>query len=265
MANQDNKTISFRASDGSPVKLEYHDTLSSTTELAREYAKAGYPDKFVVYTEKQTDSPITRTKLSVSAEEAGIFISVILRPSIFPTQAPLLSHLSAVALATALDEHTTADTKIGWVSDIYFDGVRVGGTSIEGKLTDYSAFEYIIVSFAIKMNEHKFPARMSDMIRKVFEDENLTIGMIIAKTILEKFFTIYAKVKTPEKYMKIYSEKFILTGKKIKYLEGTKKLPCKVLEVDEANGSLVVDIGGGVRKVITSPSGVFIPKKIKVD
>ena len=265
MANQDKKTVSFRISDGSAVKLEYHDSLSSTTELAREYAKAGYPDKFVVFTEKQTETPITHTKLGSGAAENGIFISVILRPSVFPSQAALLSHLCAVALTTALDEHTTANSKIGWVSDVYFDGVRVGGAAIEGKLTDYSSFEYIIVSFAVKMDEEKFPARMSDMIRKVFESENLTIGMIIAKTILEKFFAVYAKIKTPEKYMKIYSDKFLLTGKKIKYLDGTKKLPCKVLEVDKTNGALIVDIGGGVRKTITSPSGVFIPKKIKVD
>ena len=260
--DNEKEAINFRLSDGSAVKLEYHHSLPSTTELAREYAKAGYPDRFVVFTERQTTSPITKTKLASGAEENGIFISVILRPSVFPSQAALLSHLCAVALVTALDEHTDSTPKISWVSDIYSDGLRIGGAAIEGKLTDYSSFEYIIVSFAVKINPKRFSARMTDIIRKVFESENISIGMIIAKSILEKFFSVYAKIRTPEKYMNVYRERFLLFDKKIKCIVGGKKITSRVVDIDKTNGALIVDVGGE-RKTITSPSGVLIPKKIK--
>ena len=41
----------MRASDGSVVKLECHDALPSTSHLARQYAKIGYPDRYVVFAE----------------------------------------------------------------------------------------------------------------------------------------------------------------------------------------------------------------------
>jgi hypothetical protein len=41
----------MRASDGSVVKLECHNALPSTAKLAREYAKRGYPDRYVVFAE----------------------------------------------------------------------------------------------------------------------------------------------------------------------------------------------------------------------
>ena len=142
---------SFRDSDGNIIKFEYRDSLHSTTELAREYARSGYPDRYVIYTELQGTSSITRTKLPEGEMEKGIFISCILRPSIFPSQAGILGPLAAVALATALEEHTEKKIGIGWVSDVYCDGVRIGGAAIEGKLDNHAAYEYLIVSFAVRI------------------------------------------------------------------------------------------------------------------
>lgn len=256
--------ISFRIADGSIIKLEYHNSMPSTAALARQYAKSGYPDKYVILTERQSTSPITRTKLSEGECEEGIFISVILRPSVFPSQAGLLAHLSSVALVTALEEHTTTKPGIGWVSDVYSEGRRIGGCAIEGKLDSFSSFEYIIVSFAVRLDEKIFPTRMTDMIRKVFESENRSVGMIIAKTIINKFFAVYSKLKSPEKLMDVYRQKFMLSGKKIRYIEDGKRRSCRVIGVDKKNGALIVETKPGVHKEIISPSGVIIPEKIKL-
>ena len=153
---------SFRDSDGNIIKFEYRDSLHSTTRLAREYARSGYPDRYVIYTELQSSSSITKTKLPEGEMEKGIFISCILRPSIFPSQAGILGPLAAVALATALEEHTSKKIGIGWVSDVYCDGVRIGGAAIEGKLDNHSAYEYLIVSFAVKLRAIETSEHISD-------------------------------------------------------------------------------------------------------
>ena len=51
---EDSNIITFRAQDGNTVKLEYRESLPSASDLAREYARAGYPDRYAVFTEKQT-------------------------------------------------------------------------------------------------------------------------------------------------------------------------------------------------------------------
>jgi hypothetical protein len=94
--------MTFRASDGNTVKLEYHRSLPSASDLAKEYARRGYPDRYVVFAEKQTGASAVDGSVSDNNPESGLYLSCILRPSIFPSQAGALGALSAVAFALAL-------------------------------------------------------------------------------------------------------------------------------------------------------------------
>ena len=257
------KISALRLSDGSSIKLEYHSELSSTISLAKEYAAKGYPDKYAIISERQYESTILRSKLSSDEYEEGIFISVILRPSLFPSQLGAMSPLSATALLMALQEHTEKQLGIAWLSDIYCEGERIGGVAREGKLDNFSGFEYMIVSFAVKADKRFFPPRLTDFIRKVFEAENETVGMIIAKSILTKFFDVYRDVKSPDKYISLYRRKFILNGKRIKYLKEGKKRACRVIGIDSQNFTLLCSSPSGAQIPISSPSQVIIPDKLK--
>ena len=248
---------SFRASDGNNIRLECWNTVPSTADLAREYAMAGKPDRYVVFSEGQTKSPIIGTRLSDGAVERGVFISCILRPSFFPSQAGLLAPLSAVALLGAFEEHTTKKDKIGWVSDIYYEGQKIGGCSIEGKLDSFSSYEYMIVSFALRLDNKFFTPRLTDMISKVFDEDNPSIAMIITKTILNKFFDIYIDMKNPAKHMNTYKQRFLHYDQKIKYIQNDKKFSGKVVDVDKNSCALIVMNKSGETAEITSPSAVI--------
>lgn len=252
----------MRASDGSVVKLECHNALPSTARLARQYAKIGYPDRYAVFAEG-------RKKLDDDGKfhgdiERGVFISCILRPSIFPSQAALMSLLSAVAMTTALDQHTTGKLGIGWVSTIFCDGKQIGEVKIEGKLDNFTSYEYLIVTFSAVLSEESFPPRLTDIIRKVFESDNSSVYVIIAKNILNSFFPLYSNLKNPAKFMDTYRKRFILRGQKVKYLGGEKKETCKVLGVDETNGALIVEDKRKRVIPISTPNKVIIPKKISI-
>lgn len=254
----------FKIFDGSNVKLEYHDSLRSTSMLAKEYAASGYPDKYVVFTERQFSSPLTKTKLSEGESEGGIFLSIILRPSVFPSQMGLLAPLCATALLTALEEHTNNELGISWLGDVYSEGIKIGGAGVEGKLDNFSTFEYMIVSFAVRLDKKNFEPRLTDMIRQVFESDNRSVEMIIAKSIINRFFAVYQDIKNPTKHVALYKQRFILRGKKIRYVNGEKKYSCKVVDVDSERFSLICEKKNGERILLTSPSGVIIPKKIKL-
>ena len=255
--------MSMRASDGSVVKLECHDALPSTSRLAKQYAKFGYPDRYVVFAEgsRKLDAD-GRPRGDI---ERGIFMSLILRPSIFPSQASLISSLSAVAMATALEEHTTKKIGIGWVSKIYCDGKMIAGSTIEGKLDNFTSYEYIVVNFSISLNNENFPPRLNDLIRKVFESETISIPVIIAKNILNKFFSYYSNLKSNSKFMDVYSQKFILRGQKIKYLNPAgKRETCKVLGIKSEDCSLMVENSKKKVIYISTPNKVSVPRKISI-
>ena len=258
----DGNITTFRVSDGNTVKLEHRDILPSTAELAREYAALGYPDRYAIVTEKQTKSPIIGTKMSSGDIERGLFISCIIRPSMFPSQATLLGPLASVALATALEEHSQKKIGIGWVTDIFCDGEKIGGCALEGKLDSYTSYEYIIVSFAVKLSQKDFPPRLTDMVRQVFESDNLSIETIIAKTVLNKFFTLYRDLKNPSKFMDTYRNKFALAGKRIKYLSDGKKITLRVMGVDKENCALIAEDSKGKIFNISKIKSVILPRTV---
>lgn len=252
--------------DGNIVKVECHETLASTLDLARIYARLGYPDKYIVFSESQTKVSATGEPLKSGERESGVYISCILRPSIFPAQAGFLGAMSAVAMISAIEEHTTKELGLGWVSDIYCEGRKIGSASAEGKLDDFSSYEYVIVSFAAKLTNADFPPRLTDLVKKVFESENAPIAMIIAKNILSKFLAMFPKnLKSPEKFMETYRQKFILTGQRVTYISnGGKRKSGKILSVDSSNGTLIIENNSGELKRISNQKSVIIPKKIKI-
>lgn len=259
------RTIIMRTQEGNILHLECHDSVESTHELARSYARSGYTDGYVVFSENQTKYNSCGEKLAEGASERGVYLSCILRPSIFPSQVGFLGAMTAVALISALEEHTTKRLGIGWISDIFCEGRKIGMTVTEGKLDSFTAYEYIIVTFAVKLSETDFPPRLTDIVKKVFESENASIPLIIAKNILSKFYNLFPKrLKSPEKFMDLYKRKFILSGLRTRYSDGERYKRCKILGVDNSDGRLIIETRGGKLKHISAYKSIVLPKRIKI-
>ena len=64
--------------------------------------------------------------------------------------------------------------------------------------------------------------------------------------------------------MDAYNRRFILRDKKIKYVEGEKKISCRVVDINRTTGLLIVERRKGEFFEIKSPSQVIMPKKVKI-
>ena len=256
--------VTYREADGSIINFEAHSSLKSPLELARYYAtEKNYPDRYVVFTDRLAKVKTIAKKDFEAEAEYGIFMSCILRPSIFPSQAALLNAMSTAAMVSALEDHTSKKMGIGWVSDVYCDGVKIGSVSLEGKLDNFTTYEYIIISFNAKLSKDNFPPTLADMVKKVFESENTSVNMIIARNVLTKFFKFYQNIKTPQKFMSEYTRRFALRGKKVKYFRDEKWKSHKVLGIDSKTGELIIDNGKDPDIRVSSPVLIQNPKKIK--
>ena len=87
--------------------------------------------------------------------------------------------------------------------------------------------------------------------------------MIIARNILTKFFKFYQNIKTPQKFMTEYTQRFALRGKKVKYFRDEKWKAHKVLGIDSRTGELIIDNGKNPDIRVSSPVLIQNPKKIK--
>ncbi|WP_408957657.1 biotin--[acetyl-CoA-carboxylase] ligase [Natrinema sp. 74] len=98
-----------------PFSIEYHDTLESTNDRARDLAADGAVDVAVV-ADEQTGGR-GRLKREWSSPSGGIWVSIVSRPEITPAQAPLYTLASAVATATVARE-AGVDARIKWPNDV---------------------------------------------------------------------------------------------------------------------------------------------------
>ncbi len=264
MEDKDVQILKMRSFDGGMLQIECHETVTSTASLAKQYANSGYPDRYMVFSRTQTESDVFGEKIADGQKSRGMFLSCILRPSLFPAQAGLLRAMSSVAMITALEEHTMKKLGIGWVSDIFCEKKKIGTVTLEGKLDDFRSYEYIIISFRLKTPKDVFPPRLEDMIRNVFENASDNTELIIAQKILAKFFPLYFNLKNHSRFMNVYKSKFIMREHRAKYIDKDKRFRCKIVNVNTDNCSLIVELKGGKRINVSSPANIILPRRIRL-
>lgn len=124
--------------------------VDSTNRLARELAEAGEPEGAVVLADRQTAGR-GRLGRSWCSPEGGIWLSVILRPSIAPYKVQLVTLLAAVAAVEAARDAAGLVPGIKWPNDLL-----VGGKKLAGILTEVSAemerVNHLVVGIGLNAN-----------------------------------------------------------------------------------------------------------------
>lgn len=112
-------------------KNEVWNEIVSTNDRAIALAQDGAAEGTLVIARSQTGGRGRQGRSWVSPKDAGIFLSIILRPTIDASLFPLISFVAAVAAAEAIER--VGSTKIGlkWVNDLVFEGKKLGGILAE--------------------------------------------------------------------------------------------------------------------------------------
>jgi BirA family biotin operon repressor/biotin-[acetyl-CoA-carboxylase] ligase len=147
------------ASRGAMVgrRLEYHATIVSTNDRARELADAGEAEGAAVLAEEQTRGRGRSGRSWHSAPGLGVYLSVLLRPLVPAERLPLLTLVAAVAGATGVREAAGVDARIKWPNDLVAaaeeDGSRrkLGGILTEGRAGGEGVRE-VVVGIGINVN-----------------------------------------------------------------------------------------------------------------
>jgi BirA family biotin operon repressor/biotin-[acetyl-CoA-carboxylase] ligase len=115
-----------------PFAVEYHDSVGSTNDRARELAERGASDVAVV-ADEQTASR-GRLDREWTSPPGGVWLSLLVRPDAPPAHAPAYTLAMAVAVTRACRE-TGVDARIKWPNDVLVvgDGAATGADSETGE------------------------------------------------------------------------------------------------------------------------------------
>lgn len=140
--------------------LHFEET-DSTNARARELADQGAPEGTLVVAERQTQGRGRKGRIWFSPPGAGIYASLILRPSIPPHEATRITFVTAVAAAEALLHLTDLNVRIKWPNDILVNGKKVAGILTEIS-TERGAVDYAVVGLGMNVNTPGFPDDISE-------------------------------------------------------------------------------------------------------
>jgi len=156
-------------------RLIFLESTASTNDVAKELAEEGCIEGAAVVADEQTAGRGRQGRSWISPKGAGLYLSVVLRPTIPLEMAPLVTLLSAVATAETIREEVVvrvdptrdAQVDIKWPNDILLNDSKVCGilteTGIEGR-----SIKYIITGIGVNLNHEQFPDYLAQSATSIF-------------------------------------------------------------------------------------------------
>ena len=133
-------------------RIVYYPTIGSTNDCALDLAAAGEPEGVIVLAEEQTSGRGRRERTWSSQSRMGIYVSIILRPDVPATRAPLFTFTAAVAVAEALRDACRVPAGIKWPNDVVVGRRKVAGILAESRGSDPRIRE-MVMGIGVNVNQ----------------------------------------------------------------------------------------------------------------
>lgn len=136
----------------------YSDKVPTTNNLAKELAGQGAAEGTLVVAEEQTGGKGRLGRHWTSTKYKGIFFSFILYPPLVPSEANVVTLMTAVAMADAVRNETGVMAGIKWPNDLLVDGRKICGILVELG-AEMERINYMVVGVGVNVNqeENDFP------------------------------------------------------------------------------------------------------------
>jgi BirA family biotin operon repressor/biotin-[acetyl-CoA-carboxylase] ligase len=222
-----------------PFEVEYHDSIDSTNERARELAAKG-ASNVAVLADEQTGGR-GRLDRGWASPSGGIWLSLVCRPDVPPARAPVYTLAAAVA-ATEAVESVGVDAGIKWPNDVLVDGEKLVGilTEMEGEADRVS---WIVVGIGINANVDgdSVPETATTIRERVGDVDRAAV----TRSLIERFDELRAE---PEEVVPAWRERAITLGRRVRVETPGGGVVGEAVDV-EFPGTLVIETDAGTRRV----------------
>lgn len=217
------------------LNIKSFGTVTSTNALLKKEAASGAPEGTVFIASEQTAGRGRFTRSFFSPDESGIYISILLRPSLAADQAVLITTAAAVAVAEAAEFFSGQQADIKWVNDVLINGKKICGILTEAAFDSVSAgLEYAILGIGINLYEPKdgFPRELCDIAGAVLKKREADIKGRFTAELLKRFFEYYGRL-SQKTFLPEYRRRFIAKKCEITVISGDSVRNATALDVDD--------------------------------
>ena len=231
-------------------KIYYLDGLSSTMNMAMELGLKGAPEGTLVLAESQTRGRGRLGRGWFSPKYKGIYLSLILKPKILPTEATLLTLLSAVSICEAIKEITGLDSQIKWPNDIMLHNKKLGGILTELN-AEMDEINFVSIGIGLNVNNDKKTLVSGATALKEHKKESVNrISLLqeILRKIEANYLLLQKKGALP--VIEEWRQHSITLGRRVKVYCHKEHIEGEAFDIDIDGGLLVRKDSGIIEKVM---------------
>ena len=139
------------------ARIHHYFRTGSTNAEALAAAAAGEPEGSVFLAEEQTSGRGRGGHDWHSEKSAGIYLSVLLRPSMAPAEVQLLTLAAGLAARSAVKHTSGQDADLRWPNDLLLEGKKFCGILAEMH-AEATRARYVVVGIGLNVNHEQLPA-----------------------------------------------------------------------------------------------------------
>jgi len=229
-------------------KIKYFETISSTNEYLKENNNE---HGFVVVSNEQSKGKGRLGRVWNSNKNDGLYISILLKPSIEIQRIPFITIIAGSSIIKALN-NLNIEANIKWPNDIIINNKKIGG--ILSELIIKNNEKNVIVGIGINIKARRFDDELKEKATSIENEGYEVLKEDLIKNILEEFNKLYCEyvdnfdVKT---IIDIHRKNSAIINKNIYVINKDKKELMKYVDINE-NGNLLVKNNLGEIKEISS-------------
>lgn len=215
-------------------------TVDSTNRYLRELADGGAPHGTLVLAHHQSAGRGRFDRRFASPSGAGVYMSLLLRPSLAPVDATRLTVLAALASAEAVEEAVaaaggTVSVGIKWVNDLIVDGRKLAGILCEGALSPDGRQAYVIVGIGLNVGAGALPSELAEIATSIEEACGLTLPIRpLAESIARRILDRLALDPIPE-----YRRRQVILGRRVTVHTADRSYSARAVGIDPSGRLLV--------------------------
>lgn len=224
-------------------RIEPHNALPSTNDRARALAAEGASD-VVVIADRQTAGR-GRLDRDWASPPGGIWLSLLVRPSLPIDRAALLTLAAAVAVVEAAAE-VGVETGIKWPNDVLVtaDGTerKLAGILLESSTVD-GALEWAVIGVGVNANVpvDDLPAGSISLQHRV--------GEVDRTAVTERLLAAFERLRGDQDVViGTWRRHSVTLGRRVEVSTGDGSITGVATDIDEV-GRLLVDTGGRIERV----------------
>lgn len=199
-----------------PVFL--YDTLESSNRTAKTLALEGAPHGTMVLAGQQTAGRGRLGRRFESPAGKGIYLSLVLRPSLPMTEAQAVTVSAAVAVCRAVKKLCGLELGIKWVNDLYHNGKKVCGILTEAALDlESGMLDYAVLGlgFNVAAPADGWPEDLRDVAGALYDGSPAPgARAALAAAFLNAFWPLY-RAGPRSGYLDEYRRRQALTGQRV--------------------------------------------------